>query len=132
MHKERHYISDKRNVNHFQKGALIFFYESQRNNGRAAIVAAARVKHAYLKPLSDLGISDFEQSVLDANSIDLIGKSPVKTVTVFDNLILLHKPVSLEFLKRIGCGRPTDLLTTRKLTNTQSAAILDEGFNHEE
>jgi hypothetical protein len=110
---------------------LILFYESTKQKGRGEIVAIARVRQAYLKPNDSLETSDLEQSVLNMNNITSIGKSNMKTVTVFDNIFPLPNPVPLKTLKRIGCGRPNDLITTHPVTNVQLLDILREAFNCE-
>lgn len=128
LHREKHYLSSPKTLRLFKKGALIFFYESQRNRGSGSVIAVARVKHAYFKTMNDLSADDLKPSVLNEVTVEAIGRSPVKTVTVFDNLLLLEKAVPLSTLKRIGCGRSTDLLTTRSISDDQVAAILAEGF----
>jgi hypothetical protein len=52
----------------------------------------------------------------------------MKTVTVFDNLFPLPQPISLDRLQSLGCGRPTDLITTRPINDTQLQTILAEAF----
>jgi GNAT superfamily N-acetyltransferase len=127
---DRHDISDYRTLQHFKRGALILFYESTRQNGRGAVVAIARVRQAYLKPLEIIDTQDLERSVLTATNLTNIGKSNMKTVSVFDNVFALPKPVSLKSLKRIGCGRPHDLISTRPITDAQLQDILSEAFKH--
>ena len=58
-----------------------------------------------------------------------IGTSKAKTVTAFDNLIVLPKPVPLSSLKRIGCGEPHQLITTRPITAEQLSKILSEALS---
>jgi hypothetical protein len=53
----------------------------------------------------------------------------MKTITVFDNLFPLPNPIPLERLQSLGCGRPTDLITTRPINDTQLQAILVEAFS---
>jgi len=131
LFQNRHYLSSHRTLRHFKRGTLILFYESTKQKGRGEIVAIARVRQAYLKPNDSLETSDLEQSVLNMNNITSIGKSNMKTVTVFDNIFPLPNPVPLKTLKRIGCGRPNDLITTHPVTNVQLLDILREAFNCE-
>jgi hypothetical protein len=128
---DRHYISNHRTLRLFKRGTLILFYESTKQGGRGAIIALGRVREAYLKPSSALKESDFMQSVLSAVSLGRIGKSKMKTVTVFDNIFPLPNPVPLVSLKRIGCGRPNDLITTRVINDDQLQQILKEAFANE-
>lgn len=127
---DRHYLSSHRTLRHFKRGTLILFYESTKRGGCGAVIALARVREAYLKPVKALGESDLVQSVLSAVSLGTIGKSSMKTVTVFDNIFPLPHRVPLEKLKRIGCGRPNDLITTHVVTDRQLQEILKEAFDN--
>lgn len=129
LFQDRHYLSHPRTLQHFKRGALILFYESTKHGGRGEVVAMARVRQAYLKPSDALAIADLEHSVLTAESLGSIGKSNTKTVTVFDNIFPLPHAVPLASLKRIGCGRPNDLITTRPVSDAQLQEILMEGFH---
>ncbi|GGC13087.1 hypothetical protein GCM10007205_22440 [Oxalicibacterium flavum] len=129
LYQEKHYFSDPRTLKFFQRGALILFYESQRKRGLGAIVAVARVKQAYLKPIEILNSGDLDPSVLSQSTLSSIGKSEEKTVTAFDNLFAFPKPVSLEILKRLGCGLPSDLITTKPINDTQLQQIISAGFS---
>lgn len=125
---DRHYLSSPRTLQYFKRGTLILFYESIKQKGRGEIVAIARVRQAFLKPCNTFEKSDFEQSVLNSTILPNIGKSNMKTVTVFDNIYPLPHPVPLKSLQRIGCGRPTDLITTHPISDTQLQEILQEAF----
>lgn len=127
---DRHYLSDQRTLRLFKRGTLIFFYESTKQGGCGALVALGRVREAYLKSVQALGKTDFQKSVLTSNSLDRIGISKMKTVTVFDNIFQLPRHVPLKTLKHIGCGRPNDLITTRAITNDQLQIILREAFEN--
>ena len=128
LFQDRHYLSSSRTLKHFQRGALILFYETTKHKGRGEIVAIARVRQAFLKPCDTFGNSDLMQSVLTATSLTNIGKSNMKTVTVFDNIYPLPNPVPLKSLQRIGCGKPTDLITTHPISDAQLQEILREAF----
>jgi hypothetical protein len=125
---DRLYLSAPNTLKHFKRGSLMFFYESSRDGGRRQVVALARVREAHLKACDAIDVFDLKQSVLSKASLNDIGKSQMKTVTVFDNIFVLPNPVGLHFLKRIGCGDPNRLITTSKLTDEQMRAILAEGF----
>lgn len=126
---ERHYLSSPRTLQHFKRGTLMLFYESTRQGGQGEVVAVARIRQAYLKPSDALGATDLERSVLTAASLNRIGTSEMKTVTVFDNIFHLPHHVPLKSLKRLGCGRPNDLITTRPVTDEQLQGILKEAFH---
>ena len=127
---DRHYLSNPRTLRQFKRGTLILFYESTKQGGCGEVIALARVREAYLKPSEALGVSDLKQSVLTAESLTSIGKSNMKTVAVFDNIFPLPCRVPLKSLKRIGRGRPNDLITTRPVTDAHLQEILKEAFNH--
>jgi len=127
---DRHYISGRNTLKNFKQGALILFYESIKQGGRGAIIAIACVRQAYLKMHNDPNDKYLEKSVLDELSVTTIGKSKMKTVTVFDNIFPLTHPVPLKSLQRIGCGRPTDLITTQNISDEKLQAILIEAYDH--
>ncbi|KWE58162.1 hypothetical protein WL76_10795 [Burkholderia ubonensis] len=128
LYREKHYLSDKRTLKHFQRGSLVLFYESTKNHGLGAIVAIARVQHAYLKSQEAMARADLDPSVLDDAALEAIGRSKVKTVTVFDNLIQLPHPVPLETLRLLGCGDATKLMTTHPINDSQLQEIVARGF----
>lgn len=109
----------------------MFFYESTRNRGRAALVAMARIRQAYLKHCTDLEGEDYEHSVLNGKTIEAVGKSALKTVAVFDNIFVLPRAVPLKTLNHLGCGSATNLLSTNPITAIQVQAILREAFSND-
>jgi len=128
QYSERHYLSDKKTLKHFTPGTIILFYESSKGGGSSSIVAVARVQRAYLMADEAAKASDLDPSVLSAETLSSIGLSELKTVTAFDNVIHLRRPVGLASLQRLGCGQPTQLITTRQITPEQLEKILEEGF----
>ncbi|NML34692.1 GNAT family N-acetyltransferase [Paraburkholderia antibiotica] len=128
LYKERHYLSSPNTLKRFRRGNLILFYESEKNRGQGAIVAIARVQHAYLKSQEAMENTDLDPSVLDSAGLEAIGRSLVKTVAAFDNIVYFERPVPRSTLQRLGCGSPTDLLTTRAIDDIQLQGILAEGF----
>lgn len=131
LYQQRRYLSSPRTLKAFERGSLMFFYESTRRKGLKAVVAVARVTNAYLSAEGAVDKGDLDRSALEAGDLAAIGKSEIKTVVVFDNLVKLHRPVPLERLKKFGCGEATQLLTSRPLTSEQIESILLEGFPHE-
>jgi len=128
QYSERHYISSKKTLKLFAPGTIILFYESSKGGGSSSIVAIARVQRAYLKADKATNASDLDPSVLSAETLSMIGLSGLKTVTAFDNVIHLPRPVGLTSLKRLGCGESNQLITTRRITPEQLERILEEGF----
>jgi GNAT superfamily N-acetyltransferase len=129
VHSERHYLSAKRTLKKFSRGALILFYETGKQRGAAGVVAVARVRRVYTKVEANLDDADFAKSVLDQETLHEIGVSKVKTVTVFDNLLPFEKVVPLSKLRELGCGKASDLISTTTLTSSQALAIVREGFS---
>ena len=128
LYSERHYLSAKKTLKLFVRGTIILFYESGKDHGAAAIVAVARVQRAYLRPRAAVDRADLDPSVLTAETLTAIGRSEMKTVTVFDNLITLPKAVPLAALRRLGCGKATQLISTTPITSDQLQAILQDGL----
>lgn len=128
LYQQRHYLSSPRTLKAFERGSLMFFYESTRSKGLKAVVAVARVTNAYLSAEGAVDKCDLDRSALEAGDLTVIGKSEIKTVVVFDNLMKMRRPVPLESLKKFGCGEATQLLTSRLLTSEQIENILLEGF----
>lgn len=128
QYSERHYLSAEKTLKFFTRGAIMLFYESSKRGGSSAIVAVARVRKAYLKPEKAITQVDFDPSVLTSETLSSIGRSKSKTVTAFDNLILLPKPVTLSYLQKIGCGSPNQLITTSPITSEQLIKILNKAL----
>lgn len=75
-----------------------------------------------------MNIGDLAPSVLDISQLSSIGVSKTKTITVFDNVLRLPKPVPLHLLKGIGCGEAHQLITSQRLSPKQVQVILDKGL----
>lgn len=131
LYQQRHYLSSPRTLKAFQRGSLLFFYESARSKGLKAVVAVARVTNSYLSAEGVVNKGDLDRSAMEAGDLVAIGKSEIKTVVVFDNLMKMQRLVPLEILKKFGCGEATQLLTSRVLTSDQIENILLQGFPHE-
>lgn len=124
----RHYLSDKKTMKNFVRGDLLFFYESVKNKGAGAVIAVGRVLRAYLRDESAMQTGDLAPSVLDSSRLSSIGVSKTKTITVFDNVLRLPRPVPLHELKGLGCGEAHQLITSQRLSSEQVQAILDKGL----
>ncbi len=126
---ERLYVGDPKTLRHVRRGTLVLFYESSKAKGRSEVVSLARVREAYLKPTDSFGANDLKNSVLTTKHLPKIGKSEMKAAIVFDNIFTLPNAVGLATLKRLGCGRPNDLITTKPISDQQLQAILEEAFS---
>lgn len=124
----RHYLSDKKTLKNFVRGDLLLFYESAKNNGAGAVIAIGRVLRAYLRDEAAMQADDLAPSVLVGSQLSNIGVSKTKTITVFDNVLRLSKPVSVSELRGLGCGEAHQLITSQRLSSEQVQAILKKGF----
>jgi hypothetical protein len=129
LFQQRHYVSGPNTAKTFRRGDLMFFYESSKDKGASAVVAVARVLRAYKQSQGDFDMKDFSPSILTEELLKEIGASKTKTVTVFDNLIRLAKPVDLMILRKLGLGQPHQLLTSRRITPEQVSAVLESSLN---
>ena len=125
---QRHYLSDKKTLKNFIRGDLIFFYESAKDKGVGAVIAVGRVLRAYLREESAMQADDLSPSVLDGNQLSIIGTSKTKTITVFDNVLRLSRPVPLRDLQALNCGNPNQLITSQRLSAEQVQVILEKGL----
>ena len=125
---QKHFVSTSRSLKHFSRGTIILFYESGKKDGRSALVAIAKVQTAYLREANRLSAAEYERSVLTVDNVSSIGVDQLKTVTVFDAIFPLPTQIPLSVLEELGCGRPTDLITTRPITPVQLQAILKRAF----
>jgi GNAT superfamily N-acetyltransferase len=130
LYAARHYLSDPKTIKHLQRGALMLFYESGKGHGKQAIVAVARITESYLRRRDALTVSraGLERSVLTADSLDEIGTSAIRAVSVIDNIFPTHNPVPLRRLEALGCGSQNQLITTKPITAQQLQCILLEAF----
>jgi predicted RNA-binding protein with PUA-like domain len=122
----RHYFSDRRSLKKFSRGDLIFFYETAKNSGAAAVIAVGRVLNAYLRDDSQLIASDLAPSVFDRTQLTSLGVSKTKTITVFDNVMRLARPVTLDALRSMQCGEAHQLITSQRLSSEQVQSILEK------
>ncbi|WP_084451556.1 GNAT family N-acetyltransferase [Roseateles chitosanitabidus] len=125
---QRHYLSGRNTLKSFERGDLLFFYESLSDRGSGSVVAMGRVLRAYHQEESSFQPEDLLASALSEGQLSEIGSSTTKTITVFDNVMRFPKPVSLRELEMLGCGRPQQLLTAQRLSPAQVTAILEKGF----
>lgn len=125
---QKTFVSSAQSIKHLARGTLILFYESSKQNGRAALVAIARVRTSFLRNADLLSANDLEPSVLTSHTLGSIGTSKQKTVTIFDSLFSLPNEVPLTKLVELGCGRPNDLITTHPIKSSQLEAILKIAF----
>ena len=122
----RLYLADPKCLGRYTKGGLLLFYESG-SSGEKAIVAVARVVDTYLINGDDVSEESLAGSVLGVRGLAGIGSAKNKSACVFDNVVVLNRPVDLKRLRKIGI-MDASLVTTRKVTDEQLESILNEGF----
>ena len=71
-----------------------------------------RVRTVLLANYQAMQVGDLAPSVLGTSQLSSIGISKTKTITVFDNVLRLPKPVPLHELRGIGCGEAHQLITS--------------------
>jgi hypothetical protein len=106
----------------------MFFYESQRRGGLGAIIAVGRVVRSYLQARDAMGHAELDPSVFEPDQLEAIGKTDVRTVTVFDNLNVLPRPVFGDTLRNLGCGAPVKLLSTQTIDSEQVESIIAKAY----
>lgn len=125
---QRLYVSSPRTLGRFQRGDLLLIYESLKDGGSGSVVAIGRVVKAYHSGAVEGGDVDLAGSIFTQDQLGEIGRSVKKTVTVFDNVLRMPRPVPMRELKALGCGSPQQLLTAQRLSSEQIQAILEKGF----
>ena len=126
---DRLYFNSPNSLKHYQRGNIVLFYESGKK-GAQAIVAAARVVDSYLMRCDEVDEQSLSRSVLRSDMMREIGRSANKAACLFDNIVVLQKPVALKFLNNIGY-KNNSLLTTNKLSHEQLSRILEEGLRRD-
>ena len=124
---ERVYYSTARNSKLFTPGAILIFYESGRGHGRSAAVAFARVRETASVPKKEVASALLPHGVLDLEEIEAISTRGEVAATVFDNLIRLRSPITLQSLRALGCVDQANLVGARQLTSEQFSAIIQKG-----
>jgi L-amino acid N-acyltransferase YncA/predicted nucleic acid-binding protein len=124
----RHYLSDKKTLKNFSRGDLMFFYEPVKNRGVGAVIAVGRVLRAYLRDESAMKTGDLAPSAFERSQLPTIGVAKIKTITAFDNVLRLSRPVPLHELRDLQCGEAHQLITSQRLSAEQVHAILGKGL----
>lgn len=121
---QKTYVSGPGTLKRFKRGDLMFFYESDKQHGAAAVIAVARVVGAYGKKIPQIMNEELASSILETSHLSEIGAAESKTITVFDNSNRLRTKVALSHLRSIGCGESHQLLSTQRLSTEQITSIL--------
>lgn len=131
MYQQRHYLSHPKTLSKFSAGRLMFFYESQTKGGLGGIIAVGRIVRSYLQDRDAMGHTELDASVFEADQLESIGKTDTRTVTVFDNLNILPRPVYGDTLRKLDSGAPVKLLSTQSIDSNQVTNILAKAYGYE-
>lgn len=123
------YVSSVNTKNIFQPNQLIFFYESSRSGGRAAIVAAARIDDVVTVKKSDVKERQLETSVVD--SVDRFSAGDEVAMFSFSSILRLPKPVTLAVLKSIKAEGGRNLQSATRISTASAQAILELGWDND-
>jgi hypothetical protein len=125
--EKKAYISSPRTASTIAEGCPLLFYESGQDRGQSAVVAVARALRVTMESKSSVASASRRRDVLGASDLARIGQNDKVTVTMFDNLMMLARPVSFPRLRQLGCVDGSNLVTARRLKAAQVIAILTEG-----
>lgn len=125
---DRLFLCSPKLLGQFKRGGLLFFYQSG-TKGAQAIIAVARIVDAFLIRRDEVNEESLRRSVLRVTSLSDIGSSKDKAACLFDNLIFMPQPVSLEALRTLGY-QSTRLMSTGHVNAQQSLKILERGFSN--
>ena len=124
----RAYVNTPKASNVMRPGSPILFYESKKSGGVGSIVAVARIVHVKIWNKEDVPYEDSKRLVVE--DVTDFSSSNEVLVTSFENLFVLHDPVSLDWLKAVGAVNGANLITARQVPGTTVTKILDRGWQN--
>jgi GNAT superfamily N-acetyltransferase/predicted nucleic acid-binding protein len=129
MCSERVYFSAARNRVVLQEGRILIFYESGKDNGRSAAIAAARVLATEVVEKRSVSSTLLRKGVLEESQIAALSSTEQIAVTRFDNVLVFSDPVPLAMLRELECVDGANLVTARTLSANRVTALLEAAFN---
>lgn len=123
LQRQRAYLGSAKRAKLFEKGGLLFFYESQSGGGAGAIVAVARIVDSLVT--TDISADDRNKLVVD--DISQISVSERVLLTRFDNIFRLSVPVSFQNLKDMNIPDGTNFVTATGVSPADAIGILRKG-----
>jgi len=124
----RTYFNTTRAARAMIRGSVIAFYESlSGGKGRGAVVALGRIVDVTSIPSSNAPELLQRGGVVD--DIESLTKSNRILATTFDNLVILHKPVSFRKLQELGCVSGANFVSATPITAKQLTSIVHAGFS---
>jgi len=112
----------------FEKGGVVFFYESGKGDGKSAIIAAARIVECSIAKVSDMDESLLRLGVIDRNMLSKVTSDGNQAVVFFENVIHFKKPVGYDYLKSIGCDNGSNFITSQNISSGKTMKILQAGL----
>jgi len=118
----RAYVNTPRARSTMRPGLPILFYESGKNGGRSAVIAAGRIVDSVLVPKETASGDTARRMVVD----DLSEFSAMDEVlmTTFDNLIVFPAPVRFATLKEVGATGSSNLISATALSHENLVRII--------
>jgi hypothetical protein len=124
---QRAYFSSARTLSVLSPGTILFFYESQKDGGRGAVVACGRAVANSIRPPREVSKSVRRRGVLEDATLERIGKAGSTGVTMFDMVMRFSSPVPLTRLRGIGCADRSNFVTSRSIRYDHMRTILADG-----
>jgi hypothetical protein len=128
LFSERIYLSSPRNLHILIEGTILLFYESGRNGGQAAVIAVARSLGTAVLDKAQIPPTILRRGVIESDDLDELTTNAKVAVTRFDNVMLLPRVLALSYLRSMGCVDGSNLITARRITDEQTAAIIQEAY----
>jgi len=122
---QRAYVGSAKRPKLFEKGGLLFFYESSGGAGAGAIVAVSRIVDSLIT--TDISEEDRKKIVVD--DLSQISVSDRVLLTRFDNIFRLDVPVTFSELKKMGVPDGTNFVTATGVSPDRAIGILRKGKN---
>lgn len=123
----RAYVNTPRARGTMRPGLPILFYESGKNGGRSAIIAAGRIVDSVLVPKGRASGDAMRRVVVD----DLSGFSAMDDVlmTTFDSLMIFPNAVRFATLKEYGAVGGSNLISATAVSHENLVQIIDAGWH---
>lgn len=127
--RERVYVSSSRAKAKLADGMLVLFYESLKNKGRGAVVAAARMTESRLVSKDTAWEKVQIRGVLNKQTLKGMSADNLLTEMSFDNIFVLKKPVTLKRLREIGGADGANFVTIKKVSADIVSTVISEGLS---
>jgi GNAT superfamily N-acetyltransferase/predicted nucleic acid-binding protein len=132
LFSQRAYYSTSRNAGLLSSGTVVVFYESEGDSGKGlkAAIAIARIVLTTVVSKTEVPDVQINHGVLDLAGVHKISAGKMISVTLFDNVIEIPRPVPLRELRQIGCVDRSNLVSARSITADQLAKIAKRGWEN--